>query len=98
MIDPTRKEVKAAIKECKQAGIKTVMITGDHVKTAEAIAKDLEMLPANGLVIEGRHMNQTSLQELASIIAGVQICHNILQSPTSALEPSTTSHTPTLRT
>jgi len=73
MIDPPRKEVKAAIKECKQAGIKTVMITGDHVKTAEAIAKDLEMLPPGGLVLEGRQMNQMSLEELENIIEDVYV-------------------------
>jgi len=73
MIDPPRKEVKAAIKECKEAGIKTVMITGDHAKTAQAIAKELEVLPEDGLVLEGRQLNQMSLDELEEIIEDVYV-------------------------
>ena len=41
MIDPPREGVRNAIKTCKNAGIKTVMITGDHIQTAKAIAKEL---------------------------------------------------------
>lgn len=73
MMDPPRKEVKAAIEECKQAGIKTVMITGDHVKTAEAIARELNILPEEGLVLEGRQMNQMSLEELEDVIENVYV-------------------------
>src|SRR5699024_2387363 len=73
MIDPPRREVKTAIEECKQAGIKTVMITGDHIKTAEAIAKDLNLLPQDGLVLEGRQLNQMSLEELENIIEDVYV-------------------------
>lgn len=68
MIDPPRKEVKSAIEECRQAGIKTVMITGDHVKTAHAIAKNINLLPENGMILEGHQLNQMSVTELEDII------------------------------
>ncbi|MFD2628326.1 cation-translocating P-type ATPase [Oceanobacillus kapialis] len=68
MIDPPRKEVKAAIEECNQAGIKTVMITGDHVKTARAIAQNLNLLPENGLVLEGHQLSEMSVEDLEEVI------------------------------
>ena len=68
MIDPPRKEVKSAIEECRQAGIKTVMITGDHVNTARAIAKQLNLLPENGRVIQGSELNQMSQSDLVDVI------------------------------
>ncbi|MEN1966934.1 calcium-translocating P-type ATPase, SERCA-type [Lentibacillus sp. N15] len=73
MIDPPRKEVKQAIAECRDAGIKTVMITGDHVKTAKAIAENLQLLPANGLVLDGTQLNQMSTEELRDIIDQVYV-------------------------
>ncbi|MDF2725941.1 MAG: ATPase, partial [Paenibacillus sp.] len=65
MIDPPRKEVRDAISKCRKAGIKTVMITGDHQGTAEAIAKQLGIFPANGgLSLNGQQLNQLSDDEL----------------------------------
>ncbi len=68
LMDPPRKEVKSAIRECKEAGIKTVMITGDHVNTARAIAENLQLLPPNGLVLEGHQLNRMSAEELSNVI------------------------------
>lgn len=73
LMDPPRKEVKAAIEECKEAGIKTVMITGDHAKTAEAIARELNILPADGIILEGRQLNQMSLEDLENMIENVYV-------------------------
>ncbi|WP_087972965.1 cation-translocating P-type ATPase [Oceanobacillus rekensis] len=68
LMDPPRKEVKTAIKECMEAGIKTVMITGDHVNTARAIAKNLNLLPENGLVLEGHQLNKMTAEDLSNVI------------------------------
>ncbi|WP_337019551.1 calcium-translocating P-type ATPase, SERCA-type [Oceanobacillus massiliensis] len=68
LMDPPRKEVKTAIRECREAGIKTVMITGDHVNTAKAIAKNLNLLPDGGLVLEGYQLNRMSTEELSNVI------------------------------
>lgn len=68
MIDPPRPEVKQAVKECKEAGIKTVMITGDHKVTAMAIAEQLGILPPNGRVIEGVELANMSVDELEDIV------------------------------
>ncbi|WHX27109.1 calcium-translocating P-type ATPase, SERCA-type [Virgibacillus halodenitrificans] len=68
MMDPPRKEVKSAIEECRQAGIRTVMITGDHVKTAKAIASKLNILPEHGLVLEGHQLNKLTVNELKDVI------------------------------
>ena len=64
MIDPPRLEVKAAVEECKSAGIKVVMITGDHKTTAIAIAKSLEILENNDEAITGSELEEMSDEEL----------------------------------
>ena len=58
MIDPPRKGVKEAVATCKKAGIKTVMITGDHIVTAKAIAKELGILRARDLAITGAELDE----------------------------------------
>ena len=64
MIDPPRDGVKEAVQTCKNAGIKTVMITGDHIETAKAIAKELEILGKNDLAITGQELDKISQKQL----------------------------------
>ena len=58
MMDPPREGVKEAVATCRRAGIKTVMITGDHVATAKAIAKDLGILKPQDLAITGEELDK----------------------------------------
>jgi Ca2+-transporting ATPase len=73
MMDPPRKEVKEAIYKCRQAGIKTVMITGDHGTTAEAIAKTLGIMGREGRVITGTELSRMDDGELESIADDVNV-------------------------
>ncbi|AYV65947.1 ATPase [Niallia circulans] len=73
IIDPPRPEVKQAVKECKEAGIKTVMITGDHVITANAIAKQLGIANNHSKVMEGKELSDLSLKELEDIVEDVAV-------------------------
>ena len=63
MIDPVRPEVKAAIDECREAGIRAVMITGDHVDTAVAIAKELGILREGDRAVTGAQLSEMSDEE-----------------------------------
>ncbi len=58
MIDPPREGVKEAVSTCRKAGIKTVMITGDHIATAKAIAKELGILRGQDLAITGEELDK----------------------------------------
>src|SRR5690625_3935494 len=73
MIDPPRKEVKQAIANCKKAGIQTVMITGDHVDTAQAIATEIELLPKHGEVNSGTELNNLSTAELKERVDNIYV-------------------------
>ena len=65
MIDPVRPEVKAAIDECREAGIRPVMITGDHVDTAAAIARELGILQDGSLAVTGAELEKMDDAEFA---------------------------------
>lgn len=83
MIDPVRPEVIDAIKECRQAGIKPIMITGDHKDTAVAIAKDLGIIEDESGALTGAQLNKISDEELDrdiekySVYARVQPEHKV---------------------
>ena len=64
MIDPPREGVKEAVQVCKNSGIKTVMITGDHLETAKAIAKDLGILEQKDMAITGQELDKMSQNQL----------------------------------
>ncbi|REK58523.1 MAG: calcium-translocating P-type ATPase, SERCA-type [Thermobacillus sp.] len=68
MIDPPRREVMGAIATCRQAGIKTVMITGDHRLTAEAIASQLGILPRGGRSLTGRQLAAMTDAQLDRVV------------------------------
>ena len=69
MIDPPREGVKEAVDTCKKAGIKTVMITGDHIATAKAIAKELGILKNGDLAITGKELDEIPQKELEKNIS-----------------------------
>lgn len=73
MIDPPRPEAKEAIKKCKEAGIKTIMITGDYKETAFAIAKELGMAESKEEAMMGDEINKVSDEELKEIVKKVKV-------------------------
>ena len=83
MIDPVRPEVKAAIVECREAGIRPIMITGDHKDTAVAIAKELGIITDASQAITGAQLNEISDDqffndiEKYSVYARVQPEHKV---------------------
>ena len=72
MIDPPRPEVKAAIQTCEQAGIKPVMITGDHPLTAQAIARELGILKT-GRVVTGAELEALSDADLERVVEEIEV-------------------------
>lgn len=73
MIDPPRLEVKDSIGVCKHAGIKTIMITGDHKKTAFAIAKELNIAENESQTISGAELDKLSDDELSTKIDDLRV-------------------------
>jgi len=72
MMDPPRPEAKAAIRTCEQAGIKPVMITGDHPLTARAVAAELGILKG-GRVLSGHELEAMSAEELAQAVTETDV-------------------------
>ncbi|MBF0478835.1 MAG: calcium-transporting P-type ATPase, PMR1-type [Candidatus Omnitrophica bacterium] len=73
MIDPPREEVKKAMKYCHNAGIRTIMITGDHKNTATAIARELGFFAQNSLALTGEELDKLSEKEFTEIISNVSV-------------------------
>ncbi len=72
IIDPAKKSAEKAVEDCKKAGIKVVMITGDHKKTATAIAKNLKIL-TTGRVITGEELDSLNDEEYSKIVEDIQV-------------------------
>jgi Ca2+-transporting ATPase len=76
MIDPPRKEVKDAIGICRKAGIRVVMITGDHQLTATAVGKELTLIDEAGAqtqVLTGQELEEMSDEQLAAVVENIHI-------------------------
>ena len=73
MIDPPRPEARKAVEVCKQAGIRPIMITGDHVITATAIAKELGIFCEGDRAITGRELDEMSDEELDKEIRNISV-------------------------
>lgn len=83
MIDPIRPEVKKAVEECKEAGIRAIMITGDHKDTAVVIAKELGIIKDSSEALTGSELDRLSDEDLDksiasySVYARVQLEHKV---------------------
>jgi Ca2+-transporting ATPase len=73
MIDPPRDEARKAIQECKAAGIRTVMITGDHKNTATAIARSLGFFSDDSLALSGEELDKLSDDELYEKVRSISV-------------------------
>ena len=73
MIDPPRPEAKAAVEVCRKAGIKPVMITGDHVVTASAIAKELGIMQVDDRAITGAELDAMSDEQLDREVENISV-------------------------
>ena len=73
MIDPPRMEAKAAIAVCAEAGIRPVMITGDHPVTAQAVARELGMLRSGGRVMTGVELEEMPDEQLKREVEGISV-------------------------
>ena len=73
MQDPPREESAEAVRKCKTAGIRPIMITGDHIVTASAIARKIGILDDSGRAVEGREIENLSDEELDEFVSDVSV-------------------------
>ncbi len=76
MIDPPRREAKAAVRECEEAGIKVMMITGDHPLTAKAVAGELGISKTGNVVI-GPELEAMDDLKLEQVVESVEVCARV---------------------
>ncbi|HEU4710554.1 MAG TPA: cation-translocating P-type ATPase [Pyrinomonadaceae bacterium] len=76
MIDPPRPEAKAAVQKCEEAGIRVIMITGDHPLTAKAVAEELG-LSKNGRVVNGSELEAMDDQKLEQEVESIEVCARV---------------------
>jgi Ca2+-transporting ATPase len=73
LMDPPREEVKDAVQKCYDAGIKVVMITGDHKGTAQAVAEELGLLSSGGRILTGTELDSIGPQEFDQVVEDVVV-------------------------
>ena len=76
MIDPPRREARPAVHECEQAGIKVIMITGDHPLTAKAVAQELG-ISKNGQIVAGPELESMDDAELERVMESIEVCARV---------------------
>src|SRR5688572_3015112 len=76
MIDPPRPEAKSAVRKCEEAGIKVIMITGDHPLTAKAVAEELG-LSKNGRVVNGSELEAMDDAQLERAVESIEVCARV---------------------
>ncbi len=77
MIDPPRPEAKQAILRCREAGIKVLMMTGDHAQTAKAISRELALLGPESRVVTGQELSRMSSEQLEREIETISVCARV---------------------
>jgi len=73
LMDPPREEVKDAVQKCYDAGIRVVMITGDHKGTAQAVAEELGLLSSGGRILTGTELDSLGPQEFDQVVEDVVV-------------------------
>ncbi|MDE8731787.1 cation-translocating P-type ATPase [Eubacteriales bacterium DFI.9.88] len=73
MIDPPRQEVRESVRTCRSAGIRTIMITGDHKVTAMAIARELDIYRSGDLVLSGEELNSMTDKDLDEAVKNTSV-------------------------